>query len=87
MRTNGFDFLGVLAVDLFHASPSIKPVQRLVCLPVFGHGGGPMDQVYNKSESDYSRVEVITHRDRRNRCLATPEICSVLRGRRHGLDY
>jgi len=42
----------VLTVDLFNQSPSIKPVPRLVCLPVFGHGGGPVQQVCKANQKE-----------------------------------
>jgi hypothetical protein len=77
----------VFPIDLLYLPPSIKPVDRLIRLPVFGHGSGPMQQVYNESEADHDRVEITTHRDRRNRFLTTPVICSVLPRRPHDRGY
>jgi hypothetical protein len=48
MRTDCFDFLGVIAIDLFYLPPSLEPVLSLICLPVFGHGSRPMQQVYDE---------------------------------------
>ena len=57
MHTDCLDFFGMFAIDVFYLSPSIKPVQGLICLPVVGHGGGPMQQVYSGSRlRSYDRV-------------------------------
>lgn len=75
MHTDCFDFPWVLAIDLFQLPPSIKPVQRRICLPVLGHRSGPMYQVYNESEAHLDRVGMITYRGQRNQSLATLESC------------
>jgi len=56
MRTDRLDLVRVLTVDLLNRSPSIEPVSRLVRLPVFGHGGGPVQKVCKANQKEIAVV-------------------------------